>query len=587
MLIEWDPSIKGKMESASNRGVLLVRYQRCPDERNTMTMEMLEYCEVGAGYELDGVAHKQQSEKIRSADGVYAKFKLGAFNLVGEFKDGDEWSLDYVVSGMRYATVKSVRRAALKGGCAKATHFVSAMSIGAYRLHKTAWRGANGEIVVFGQGGGGGGGGEAASLSEDGTYDACVGNANALNEKNCQAIVRLFLEPLEQGEGGEGKPYNLWDEKNISVIDPARKTADLQYKDDLKKAWATLRKPVKGATTAHQLERYQAFLTAFAVENPYEARARKEIEKLNAKIAMEVDDAARAAKKVTRQAAQKARAEEIRRAHEAARADYGSADACLRAWESFAESYPGKDNPYLATARREIKRLRAEVAKVRAQEDQAEATNSSATSVKWIFSFPAGVSFTESEVTVAQFGACVKDGACSADGVDVPLWGLREQPQLAALCNWGREDRDNHPMNCLDMSQALAICDWLGGRLPTEEEWLAEATNDGEWPWPWGQSPQVSCDYAVWDDGQNPDGCGRDGTWPVCSKTNGNSVSGLCDMCGNVWEWTSSVYDNESEWRVARGGSWSYVLPGGVRESNRAGNETTLRGFGLGVRCAR
>ncbi|MBW2701239.1 MAG: SUMF1/EgtB/PvdO family nonheme iron enzyme [Deltaproteobacteria bacterium] len=69
-----------------------------------------------------------------------------------------------------------------------------------------------------------------------------------------------------------------------------------------------------------------------------------------------------------------------------------------------------------------------------------------------------------------------------------------------------------------------------GGRLPTEKEWEAEASNNGSRKYPWGDE-KVSCERAVMRE-EGVDGCGRDLTWPVCSKTLGNSVSGLCDMSG-------------------------------------------------------
>ena len=93
--------------------------------------------------------------------------------------------------------------------------------------------------------------------------------------------------------------------------------------------------------------------------------------------------------------------------------------------------------------------------------------------------------------------------------------------------------------------------------MPTEEEWAAEASNGQTRDYPWGNQ-EVSCDYAIWGEGNRKDGCGKEMTWPVCSKPKGNSVSGLCDMSGNVWEWTSSLYESGEAARVLRGGSWGF-----------------------------
>ncbi len=119
-------------------------------------------------------------------------------------------------------------------------------------------------------------------------------------------------------------------------------------------------------------------------------------------------------------------------------------------------------------------------------------------------------------------------------------------------CNWGYLNRDNHPINCVAWDQAKSFCKWAGGRLPTEAEWYAEASNGGERMYPWGDI-KATCDYAVMC-GSGGNGCGRGSTWPVCSKEKGNSVSGLCDMSGNLAEWTSSWFDKKYNSRVVRGG---------------------------------
>ena len=193
--------------------------------------------------------------------------------------------------------------------------------------------------------------------------------------------------------------------------------------------------------------------------------------------------------------------------------------------------------------------------------------------ITWIRSRPAGVSFGKTEVTLGQYRACVRAGVCKKK-----TYRTKTDNKY---CNWGHTGREQHPMNCVDWHGATAFCRWAGGRLPRSKEWFAEASKGGTRTYPWG-SEKATCARAIMNDGGL--GCGKKRTWPVCSKPRGNSVSGLCDMSGNVWEWTSTAKGSA---RVVRGGGWLADTQALLRSSARSDGPPSFRLRNDGFRCAR
>jgi len=244
------------------------------------------------------------------------------------------------------------------------------------------------------------------------------------------------------------------------------------------------------------------------------------------------------------------------------------------AWsEAFYSAYEveARDNPF-ARAPDVVGFLAAMTEKKRMAEEYARLAAQVLASIAWVPSRPAGVEFTRSEVTVAQYAACVQVGKCSTP---IPGDG----------CNWGQAGKDNHPINCVRLSHAKDFCAWAGGRLPSEQEWQAEATNSGTREFPWGNE-DVTCERAIWGDDDRTDGCGTGGTAAVCSKPRGNSVSGLCDMSGNVCEWTSTEVNSQP---VYRGGAWMFLGFDSLSatERSRSLGDSNLGDNVLGFRCAR
>jgi formylglycine-generating enzyme required for sulfatase activity len=94
------------------------------------------------------------------------------------------------------------------------------------------------------------------------------------------------------------------------------------------------------------------------------------------------------------------------------------------------------------------------------------------------------------------------------------------------------------PVFRVKVTEAHCFAEWLGGRLPRQEQWL-KATGRDEDSRP--ESPFNG----------NADGIavnlGREGPWPVDKGDRDASVYGCRQLAGNGKEWTRSVHDNNKD----------------------------------------
>jgi formylglycine-generating enzyme required for sulfatase activity len=153
----------------------------------------------------------------------------------------------------------------------------------------------------------------------------------------------------------------------------------------------------------------------------------------------------------------------------------------------------------------------------------------------------------ESEVTNDRYAAFVK----AAKHSPPYYWIKGEVPK----------GKEKHPVVNVSWDDASAFCAYEGKRLPTEAEWerACRGPEDGKM-FPWGDRDPTLKDahYGA-----------LDGPTSVCTKA--KNAYGLCDIIGNVWEWTADWYERKyydvapdrnpkgpeaGLYRTLRGGSW-------------------------------
>jgi formylglycine-generating enzyme required for sulfatase activity len=197
------------------------------------------------------------------------------------------------------------------------------------------------------------------------------------------------------------------------------------------------------------------------------------------------------------------------------------------------------------------------------------------------------------EVTFAQWDACVSEGGCNAYVPPDEGWGRGAQPVIHV--SW--ED-------------AQAYARWLSDktghayRLPSEAEWEYAAKAGANTYYAWGRRP--SHDRANYGGPDCPP-CtgvvqGRD-IWPFTAPVASfpPNAFGLHDKNGNLYEWVEDCFDftlaagtfgaaayesGDCENRSMRGGAW-YSDPRRITSYYRAYNPSDWRDPVIGFRVAR
>ena len=146
-------------------------------------------------------------------------------------------------------------------------------------------------------------------------------------------------------------------------------------------------------------------------------------------------------------------------------------------------------------------------------------------------------------------------------------WAARNFDRVAPL-------QPYHPVIHANWYEAEAWCRWAGRRLPSEAEWEAAAATE---PAPSGGMSERKRRYPWGDAAPLPRQANLDGdalgVVDVAAFAAGDSAWGCRQMLGNVWEWTTSVFepfpgftpdayeDYSAPWfgtrKVLRGGAWA------------------------------
>ena len=193
------------------------------------------------------------------------------------------------------------------------------------------------------------------------------------------------------------------------------------------------------------------------------------------------------------------------------------------------------------------------------------------------------------EVSVAEYGACVRVGRCAAPPYERGAQRFNA-PQL--------------PVTFVTWDDARAFCGFRGARLPTEAEFERAARGVAGRRFPWGQLPNghlANHGRLGMDETDDADGFAE--LAPVESFYAGRTPDGFLNLAGNVAEWVQDRYATQyqdrpafdpqgpdaavaTSARVVRGGSYQSPVAW-LRGAARGAFLPSERRPSVGFRCAR
>jgi hypothetical protein len=199
LVTEWSSAEKANLQARLRSGGLAVEFTGC-------SMRPITACTVRGSYRWQRTTLASEGIEIRSQDELFAKLPLGALALEGELARAGRLAVRTMVSGQYVLEGSGAADVPDYGECAAATHLLTGISMGSFKMHSGGTLEAGGGVSAGPYEGGGRTSSSETLLREAGDFDSCKASTDESPEMNCSSPIQAFLTPLprfakERGSG--------------------------------------------------------------------------------------------------------------------------------------------------------------------------------------------------------------------------------------------------------------------------------------------------------------------------------------------------------------------------------------------------
>jgi uncharacterized protein len=194
MVLDWTPELRGDLEVAMKQGLAVLSY-------DCKSVKLVSSCTVDGAYNFIGTTRREKKIELNDADEVAANLPVGGLSWLSDVggKIARERALlaQMVMVGKRASAKKRLEAAELDG-CDGATHYIRAVTVGAFAVASGSRAELSASASVFGKGASGSSKSSTKIAAEDGDLESCQQATpdSTSPPAQCGALVRVEIEPI-------------------------------------------------------------------------------------------------------------------------------------------------------------------------------------------------------------------------------------------------------------------------------------------------------------------------------------------------------------------------------------------------------